>query len=208
MGKKHLNKNARFKCENGNAVWFSPQDGDSKVKINGEEALLSDCRLKLIGGPRPGQCNLPNNPNPATGSPPGTCMCALISGSWSNSTNLKIGGKDVLNSGCSISCRLNGSIKPFKPTIMMINVDDASKTQKADVGEIRNEDDINSSSHQGVSSEYDNTTENKTAKETNSVVEAANSESVSNEQTQEETDKLNMRCAITGTVVSRMNASI
>jgi len=182
MGKKHLNKSARFKCGNGNAVWFSPQNGDFKVKINGAEALLTDCRLSLIGTPRPGQCNLV--PDPTTGAP-GMCTAAIISGFWSNNSRIKIAGKGVLNSGCSISCPVGGSITPFKPTIMAINVDDASKTQKADIGEFRNEDDANSSSNQGASSDYDKNTDDEADKVISSDVEAENSESVLNEQTQE-----------------------
>lgn len=186
MGKKHLNKNARFKCGNGNAVWFSPQNGDLKVKINGSEALLTDCRLSLIGTPRPGQCNLV--PDPTTGAP-GMCTATIISGSWSNNSRIKIAGKGVLNSGCSISCPVGGFITPFKPTIMAINVDDASKTQKAEIGEIRNENDTNSSSNQGASSDYDKNTDNEADKVISSDVETENSESVLNEQTQEESEE-------------------
>lgn len=187
MGKKHLNKNARFKCGNGNAVWFSPQNGDFKVKINGAEVLLTDCRLSLIGTPRPGQCNLV--PDPATGAP-GMCTAAIISGSWSNNSRIKIAGKGVLNSGCSISCPVGGSITPFKPTIKSINVDDASKTQEAIIGGIRNEDDVNKSSNSVALSNYDNNLDNGIDKEKNSDDETENSDSLSNVQTQEETEDI------------------
>lgn len=187
MGKKHLNKNARFKCGNGYAVWFSPQNGDLKVKINGAEALLTDCRLSLVGTPRTGQCMLV--PDPTTGAP-GMCTATVISGSWSNNSRLKIAGKGVLNSGCSICCPVGGSITPFKPTIMAINVDDASKTQKADIGVNRNEDDANGSTNQVASDGHDNPPDNDTENGINSVVETDHIESVSNEQTQEETEDI------------------
>ncbi len=164
MENKHLNKNAKFKCGNGNAVWFRPENGDIKVKINGAEALLTDCCLSLIGSPRPGQCNLV--PDPATGAP-GMCTAAMIRGSWSNNSGLTIAGKGVLNSGCSISCPVGGTITPFKPTTMNINVDDASKTLKVD---------INSG----------NLTDNKIS----SDVAAYNSESVSIEQAHEEKEDI------------------
>lgn len=130
MGKKYLNKNAKFQCGNGNAVWFSPQSGDFKVKINGAEALLDDCRIGLIGGPRPGQCNLV--PDPSTGAP-GPCTAVIVSGSWDNCVSLKVGGKGVLSSGCSISCPVGGTIRPFKPTIMALNVDDGADARTADI---------------------------------------------------------------------------
>lgn len=85
MGKKYLNRNVRFQCGNGNAVWFSPQSGDSKVRINGSDALSDDCRIRLIGGSRPGQCNLV--PDPATGAP-GPCTAAVVSGTWNNTVRL------------------------------------------------------------------------------------------------------------------------
>ena len=136
MGKKYLNKNAKFQCGNGNAVWFNPQSGDFKVKINGAEALLDDCRLSLIGGPRPGQCNIV--PDPSTGAP-GPCTAAMVSGTWNNNVRLKVGGKGVLSSGCSISCPVGGSIKPFKPTIIAFNVDDEAKSLKASFAQISEE---------------------------------------------------------------------
>ena len=33
MGKAYLNKNVKFQCQNGNAVWFNAQNGAVKVKI-------------------------------------------------------------------------------------------------------------------------------------------------------------------------------
>lgn len=186
MGKKHLNKNSKFKCGNGNAVWFSPQNGDFKVKINGAEALLSDCRLNLIGGSRPGQCNLV--PDPSTGAP-GPCTAVMISGSWNNTTNMKVGGKGVLNSDCSISCPAGGSIKPFAPTIMSINVDDAAKTQQADIGQISNEDSSENSTSKTTASNHESegTTE---AKDGNSTVDNKGNDventTSSDEQAQEE----------------------
>lgn len=132
MGKKYLNKNAKFQCGDGNAVWFNPQSGDFKVKINGAEALLDDCHICLIGGVRPGQCNL--LPDPSTGAP-GPCTAAMVSGLWNNKVRLKVGGKGVLSSGCSISCPIGGTIKPFKPTIMALNVDDETKAQTVSIAQ-------------------------------------------------------------------------
>lgn len=132
LGKKYLNKNTKFQCGNGNAVWFCPQSGDSKVKINGAEILLNDCSIRLIGGSRPGQCNMV--PDPSTGAP-GMCTSALISGTWDNDVRLKVGGKDVLCSTCSISCQVGGVIRPFKPTIVAINVDDEAKVQAVNIGQ-------------------------------------------------------------------------
>ena len=90
MANTYLNKNTKFQCGNGNAVWFNPQSGDFKVNVNGAEALLDDCKLTLIGGPRLGQCNL--LPDPTTGAP-GMCTSAMISGTWKNDSRVKISGR-------------------------------------------------------------------------------------------------------------------
>lgn len=190
MGKKHLNKNAKFKCESGNAVWFKPQNGDFKVMINGAEALKSDCRLSLIGSSMLGQCNL--MPDPATGSP-GMCKAAMISGSWSNNTNMKIGGKGVLNSGCSIRCPMGGLITPFNPTIMAINVDDEANTQKGDVARISNESNAKNTVGQAPPGDLGNDSGIEVNGGNDTFDASENSypipnEQTSNEQTQEETE--------------------
>lgn len=117
----YLNKNTKFQCRNGNAVWFQPQIGDSKVRINGAEALLNDCKLTLIGGARPGQCNL--LPDPTTGVP-GICTAGWISGRWDNESRVNISGKCVLTNTCSITCPIGGAIRVFKPTVKTFNVYD------------------------------------------------------------------------------------
>lgn len=187
MGKKHLNKNARFKCGSGNAVWFSPQNGDLKVKINGADVLLSDCRLSLIGAPRPGQCNLV--PDPTTGAP-GMCTAAIISGSWNNNTKMKIGGKGVLNSGCSICCPVGGSITPFKPTFMAITVDDAATTQKVNIAPINSEGCSVLGTNQETSSISENGSNNDVNNSDDTVELKEKGASTSNEQTQEETESV------------------
>lgn len=130
MANTYLNKNVKFKCRNGNAVWFNPQNGDRKVYINGTEALLDDCRLCLIGGVRPGQCNL--FPDPSTGMP-SPCIAVSLSGSWKNHVNIKVGGKGILLSNCSIMCPRNGSIGVFKPTTLSLNVGDNAKEQTVSI---------------------------------------------------------------------------
>ncbi|MDD5791923.1 MAG: hypothetical protein PUD22_05025 [Erysipelotrichaceae bacterium] len=40
MGKAYLNKNVKFQCQNGNAVWFNAQNGAVKVKIVSSEAIM------------------------------------------------------------------------------------------------------------------------------------------------------------------------
>lgn len=129
MAKAYLNKNVKFKCQNGNAVWFNAQNGDMKVKIIGAEAIKDDCKLGIIGGVRPGQCNLVLTPN----GTPGPCLSPMISGVWNNDSNLKIGGRGTLTSDCSIQCPVGGSIKPFRPTLMNITVDDAARLQSVNV---------------------------------------------------------------------------
>ena len=172
MGKKYLNKNTRFQCGNGNAVWFNPQSGDFKVKINGAEALLEDCRLSLIGGPRPGQCNIV--PDPSTGAP-GPCTAAMISGTWNNNTRLKISGKGALSSGCSISCLVGGTIKPFKPTIIALNVDDDAKANAVNIEQYSEENDsVSSDTESNNRTEID--TENNNIKEQETGTEQENEE--------------------------------
>ena len=129
MGKAYLNKNVKFQCQNGNAVWFSAQNGDMKVKVSNAEAIMDDCKLTIIGGVRPGQCNLILMPN----GTPGPCTASMVSGSWNNSSRLKIGGKGALTAGCSITCPVGGCIKPFKPTLMSIIVDDDAKMQGVNI---------------------------------------------------------------------------
>lgn len=121
MGNTYLNKKTRFKCGSGNAVWFKPQFGDKKVIINGEETLVDNCKLSLIGTPHPGQC-MKRPPNPATGVPE-PCM-NLVNGKWSNKSNVKVSGKNILNNKSSIKCACGGVLSPFKPTYKMNNVND------------------------------------------------------------------------------------
>ena len=125
MAKAYLNKNVKFKCQNGNAVWFNVQNGDMKVKIVGAEAIKDDCKLGIIGGVRPGQCNLVLTPN----GTPSPCSSPMILGVWNNDSSLKIGGQGALTSECSIQCPVGGSVKPFRPTLMNITVDDDAKMQ-------------------------------------------------------------------------------
>ena len=130
MTDTYLNKNTKFQCRNGNAVWFNPQNGDFKVKVNGAEVLLDDCKLALIGGQRLGQCNL--LPDPSTGAP-GICTSAMISGTWKNESRMQISGKGTLTNACLISCPVGGIIKPFKPTTIMLNVDNNAKEQHVNI---------------------------------------------------------------------------
>lgn len=130
MANKYLNKNVRFKCQNGNAVWFKPENGDTKVKIKNIEVLLDDCKLNIIGGAKLGQCNL--NIDPSTGIPM-QCSADPVIGIWNNTSRLTVGSKSVLTSRCSINCPLFGSIKPFKPTMITIDVGDDTKIQSMDV---------------------------------------------------------------------------
>ncbi len=132
MGRKHLNKNCRFKCQNGNAVYFKPTSGDSKTTINGSGALLDNCSLKLIGSPRCGQCNMYVDPNTKG---PGKCLETLVSGNWNNTANVNVSGCGVLNGGCSIVCMaMGGTIKPFRATLNGINVDDAATDVSVTLG--------------------------------------------------------------------------
>lgn len=106
---------------NGNAVWFKPQNGDMKTKIKSSEVLLDNCSLRLIGPPRQGQCTLCLDPS--TGAP-APCQAWSVPGmGWSNTSKLLVSGKKVLTASCSIKCPIQGTIKPFKPTFMTINVD-------------------------------------------------------------------------------------
>lgn len=149
MGKAYLNKNVKFQCQNGNAVWFNSQNGAVKVKIVSSEAIMDDCKLSIIGGIRPGQCNLVLTPN----GTPGPCSAPMVSGSWNNDSKLKVGGKAVLTSGCSISCPVGGCIKPFKPTLMSITVDDAAKMQSVIISPNQNSDSSTSGEMQVKSAE-------------------------------------------------------
>lgn len=170
MANTYLNKNTKFQCGNGNAVWFYPQSGDFKVKVNGAEALLDDCKLSLIGGQRPGQCNL--LPDPTTGAP-GMCTSAIISGTWKNESRMKISGKGALTNACSISCPIGGTIKPFKPTTIALNVDNDVKEQAMNITEedgnkaqnqysrletIENDSNSNSNNSAVISANKENTT--------------------------------------------------
>ncbi len=186
MGNKYLNKNTRFQCQNGNAIWFSPKSGDMKVKINGAETLVDNCSLSLIGGQRPGQCNIV--PDPSTGAP-GICTAAIVSGSWNNHTNMKVGGKGVLTSGCSISCPVGGSIIPFKPTTIALNVDDEAKVQGTDITEVRT--DINN----GLGNKSEQADESVIGDETDNSI---NQECPSNIENQDEKkdDILNVEYAL------------
>lgn len=126
MASTYLNKNVKFQCQFGNAVWFKAQNGDTKVKIREADVLMDDCKLSLIGGPRPGQCNL--FIDPSTGAP-GACAAVSLSGLWNNNSRVKIGEHNILSSACSISCLRNGTIKPFKPTLISINVNDDARAE-------------------------------------------------------------------------------
>lgn len=159
MAKKYLNKNTKFQCKNGNAVWFKPQNGDFKVKINGAEALLDDCILNIIGGPRPGQCNLV--PDPTTGAP-GVCSSAILSGSWSNKSKVAVGNKNVLISDCSVSCPVGGSIVPFNPTLLSLNVMDGADTKTINIASLSSTCEESSSSEEALSN-------NNTRNDTNSI---------------------------------------
>lgn len=130
MGKTYLNIKTKFQCKNGNAVWFSPQNGDSKVKINGLEVLTNDCKLGIVGGVRPGQCQLMIDPS--TGSP-FPCSSPMLSGKWNNKSQVKVSGKEILKSDCSISCPVGGNITPFKPTTISLNVDDNTHNHNVDI---------------------------------------------------------------------------
>lgn len=130
MGNCYLNKNVKFKCQFGNAVWFSAQNGDMKVKVKGAEVLKDDCKLNLIGGPRPGQCNLFIDPST---NAPAQCIAVNLSGTWNNDSKLKVNGKNVLIENCSVSCPRNGTIKPFRPTLLSIDVDDQPKLKNINI---------------------------------------------------------------------------
>lgn len=122
LGYIYLNKNTRFACKNGNAVWFKALNGDFKTFVNGAEVLTDNCVLGLIGPPHPGQCNL--MPDPLTGAP-SPCIAALIQGiGWNKPSGLTVSGRKALGSSCWISCPRQGVVRPFKPTYMSINVND------------------------------------------------------------------------------------
>lgn len=132
IGKKYLNMNVRFKCQSGIAVWFKPMPSDSNTKINSANILLDDCKLQLVGPPRPGQC--PLNPDKTTGAPL-NCLAQTVSGMWKNQSKVTVSGKKALLTNCSITCPLSGIIKPFNPTIVAINVDNNAKAQEANAND-------------------------------------------------------------------------
>jgi len=127
----YLNKNTRFQCQNGNAVWFKAEKGDKKTSIMGAETLLDDCNLRLIGTPRLGQCNLLLDPSTKAPSPCGAVM--VVGNGWCNMSNVSVAGKKVLNSGCSIRCPRQGIIKPFRPTYKFIQVNDNVSNMEVDI---------------------------------------------------------------------------
>lgn len=156
VGNKYLNKNVRFKCQSGNAVWFKPQNGAMKVKVNGNEVLLENCKLSLIGGPHPGQCQF--SPNPTTGVPPGPCVATIVSGMWNNtSKNVTVGGSKVLLDNCSVKCPMaaNVEIKPFKPTIKALSTYNGAKVENVNI-EIAKDDNEKSSSANSSELKYNN----------------------------------------------------
>lgn len=177
MGKAYLNKNVKFQCQNGNAVWFNAQNGDMKVKIVSAETIMDDCKLSIIGGVRPGQCNLVLTPN----GTPGPCSAPIVSGSWNNDSRFKVGGKGVLTSGCSINCPIGGCIKPFKPTLMGITVDDAAKMQSVNISLENSSNSSPSEEKANSSTEKEKTSEKFTAITENTVREEKTSEEESNE---------------------------
>jgi hypothetical protein len=140
MANKYLNKNVRFKCQSGNAVWFKAENGDTKVKIKNTEVLVDDCKLRIIGGMRPGQCNLLKDPNTGIPLP---CSADPVIGIWNNTSRLMVGSKSVLTSRCYINCPLFGCIKPFKPTMITIDVGDDTKIQSIDLSLDNNSDTYN-----------------------------------------------------------------
>lgn len=125
---KYLNAQSRFKCMNGNAVFFKPQNDAGNVRTNSSGLLLETCALKLIGAPAIGQC--PFTPNPATGTPPGMCTAVTLPPMWNNKSTVKVKMIGVLKSDCSMTCPLGGNIQPFSPTYKFIrladNADDSS----------------------------------------------------------------------------------
>lgn len=133
MATVYLNKNVRFKCDCGNAVYFRPVGGTSNVTVSGAAVLLDDCKLQLIGPSRPGQC--PHTPNPATNSPPGLCLNKQPSGNWQSVGGIAISDKHPLSSRSSMQCLLGGaSIKPFRPTCKPLTVDDSASRISVKIG--------------------------------------------------------------------------
>lgn len=147
----YINKNTKFQCQNGNAVWFKAQNGDLKTSIMGVEILLDDCSLALIGAPRPGQCNL--LPDPTTGAP-SPCGAVVVTGNrWYNTTNVTVAGKKALNSGCSIRCPRQGIIRPFKPTYKSIKIDDHAKSIEIDINQSNEKSDQVQTENKGIQAE-------------------------------------------------------
>ena len=110
-----------------------------KTSINGVGILLDDCSLKLIGTPRPGQCNL--LPDPSTGAPSPCGALTIMGSGWINTTNVRVSVKKALYNGCLIRCQRQGIIPPFKPTFKFINVNDEVKNINVDIITFHNNQD-------------------------------------------------------------------
>lgn len=138
MATVYLNKNVRFKCSGGNAVYFKPVDGASKVTVSGATVLLEDCKLQLIGPIRFGQCKYTTNP--ATNSPPGPCRHLLIlKGNWEGmeKVSITISGKRPLDSRSFMKCGAPlgvAKIEPFKPTYKPLTVDNGASRVSVKIG--------------------------------------------------------------------------
>lgn len=134
MSNIFLNKSTKFKCKGGNGVFFKVRNGDSLTKINGEGVLSQDCILELVGTPHPGQCNM--IPDPSTGAP-SPCKALTVGGNWNNTSNVKVSGKRMLGSECSINCPLvMTEIIPFAPTYRGNNVDDRTSDFVVSIGAV------------------------------------------------------------------------
>lgn len=152
MSTVYLNKNVYFKCSGGNAVYFKPVCGVSKVTVSGAAVLLEDCNLQLVGSIRLGQC--PYTTNPATNSSPGPCLhWPFFSGKWKSAEeSITISGKHPLGSRSFIRCVAPlgvAEIKPFKPTCKLLTVDNSASRISVKIGALASESAMDvSSPHQ------------------------------------------------------------
>lgn len=111
----YLNKSTMFKC--GNNAIFKPLNFEPTIKISGDNAITTACKLQLVS---PVPC--PNTPNH-------TCACPVISGSWSNDSTIKTSSHKILVSSCSINCPFGGTLKPFGPSLTMSTVHSDAKCE-------------------------------------------------------------------------------